>query len=99
MTYDIYFNKTFSILSILSQLTQLEEFVKNFVDALYKGEFGVVISQARTKIKRMVKVGQNEILIKYKDPLNKTYGIMILFNYEVQSYEIKYRGKTKPTIS
>ena len=73
-------------------MTQLETFTKNFLNALYEGEFGVIFSRANTKIKRIQKIGGEEILIKYKDPRDEKQGIQILLDYNEQSYEIKYRG-------
>ncbi len=71
----------------------MEEFIKNFVDALYEGKFGVTFSRAQTRIKRFKKVEGEEILIRYKDAQEKKQGIQILFDYEKQSYEIKFRGR------
>ncbi|MFX1450657.1 MAG: hypothetical protein ACFFCM_07445 [Promethearchaeota archaeon] len=71
----------------------MEAFTKKFVDALYDGKFGVVFSRATTTIKHFKKIEGEEVLIRYKDVINKKQGIQILFDYTRQSYEIKYRGK------
>ena len=71
----------------------MEAFTKKFVDALYDGKFGVVFSRATTKIKHFKKIEGEEVLIRYKDVINKKQGIQILFDYTKQSYEIKFRGK------
>jgi hypothetical protein len=75
-------------------LKQLEEFIKKFVDALYDGKFGVIFSRARTRVKHFKKMEGEEILIRYKDAIDKKQGIQILFDYNRHSYEIKFRGKT-----
>ncbi|MFX0133644.1 MAG: hypothetical protein ACFFDN_08370 [Candidatus Hodarchaeota archaeon] len=72
----------------------MEAFIKKFVDALYNGKFGVVFSRASTKVKHFKKIDGEEILIRYKDAIDKKQGIQILFDYNRQSYEIKFRGKT-----
>lgn len=75
-------------------MKQLEEFTKNFVDALYDGKFGVVFSRAGTTVKHFKKIEGEEILIRYKDAINKKQGIQILLDYKRNSFEIKFRGKT-----
>ena len=74
-------------------MNKLESFSKKFVDALYNEEFGVVFSRTRTKIKQFKKLEGDEILITYKDVIDKKLGIQILYDYSRKSYEIKFRGK------
>jgi len=71
----------------------LEDFTRKFVDILFDGTFGFIFSRAQTRIKYFQKENGGEVLIRYKDAVEKKNGIQIIIDYVNKSYEIKYRGK------